>query len=122
MFANNVSKAGFLIAVIGWLLLLFMPGDARLGIVNFHAMALFQNAIYFGYALIIAGALGWGVEQLKGEFADVKILLKGNPDMLAAWEVNERDVHAAVAAKAAAAKAAAEKAGGSDYWGRPLKK
>lgn len=67
MFANNVSKWGFLIAGIGWLLLIFAPGDSRSGVINIHRIAIFENAIYFGYALILAGAIGWAVEQLKGE-------------------------------------------------------
>lgn len=89
MFKNPIAIVGFCISGVAWLLLLFVAGLA--GVINFHLLAIFENATYFGYLLVLVGVMGWAVEKLKEEFDHVKTLLKGNAEMRTAWEVAERN-------------------------------
>ena len=74
---NALTWIGLLIAVIGWLLLIFAsaPGSADLAglgvgrgrtpIINFHLVSIYTNIILSGFAIAVLGAIQEAVIQLR---------------------------------------------------------
>ena len=64
VFNNPISVIGWIIALIGWFILLLVPGEGRTGFVNLHRLQIADAAILSGLAMVIIGTIADGFERL----------------------------------------------------------